>query len=92
MKKLALIFILFFGLFAFTNKKNSKEKYPEIKFKYETLERKNIKYNGDQLFLFPFKNKGNDTLLISNVQSSCGCVVGSGPREPIPPGGKMSFK
>ena len=92
MKKLALIFILFFGLFAFTNKKNSKEKHPEIKFKYETLERKNIKYNGDLLFLFPFKNKGNDTLLISNVQSSCGCVVGSGPREPIPPGGKNVIK
>ena len=48
MKKLSLIFILFFGLFAFTNKKNSKGKHPEIKFKYETLERKNIKYNGDQ--------------------------------------------
>ena len=92
MKKLSLIFILFFGLFAFTNKKNSKGKHPEIKFKYETLERKNIKYNGDQLFLFPFKNKGNDTLLISNVQSSCGCVVGSGPREPIPPGGKNVIK
>ena len=92
MKKLALIFILFFGLFAFTNKKNSKEKHPEIKFKYETLERKNIKYNGDLLFLFPFKNKGNDTLLISNVQSSCGCVVGSGPREPIPPKGKNVIK
>ena len=31
-------------------------------------------------------------MLISNVQSSCGCVVGSGPREPIPPGGKNVIK
>ncbi len=92
MKKTAVIFILFFGLFAFTFRETKKDKHPEISFKYETLERKNIEYNGDQLFLFPFKNKGNDTLLISNVQSSCGCVVGSGPREPIPPGGKNVIK
>ena len=88
MKKTAFIFILFFGVFAFTFRKTSRVKHPEIKFKYETLERKNIEYNGNQLFLFPFKNKGNDTLLISNVKSSCDCVVGSGPREPIIPPGK----
>ena len=92
MKKKTLIFSLVLGLFSFTDSIITKEKHPEIKFKYEILERKNIEYNGDQLFLFPFKNKGNDTLLISNVQSSCGCVVGSGPREPIPPGGKNVIK
>jgi hypothetical protein len=92
MKKTAIIFILFFGLFAFTFKETKKDKHPEISFKYETLERKNIEYNGDQLFLFQFKNKGNDTLLINNVKSSCGCVVGSWPREPIPPGGKNVIK
>lgn len=92
MKNKILIFSLLLGLFSFTDSIITKEKHPEIKFKYEILERKNIEYNGDQLFLFPFKNKGNDTLLISNVKSSCGCVVGSWPREPIPPGGKNVIK
>ena len=92
MKNKILIFSLLLGLFSFTDSIITKEKHPEIKFKYEILQRKNIEYNGDQLFLFPFKNKGNDTLLISNVKSSCGCVVGSGPREPIAPGGKNVVK
>jgi len=90
MKKTAFIFILLFGIFTF--RKTSRVKHPEIKFKHETLERKNIEYNGDQLFLFPFKNKGNDTLLISNVKSSCGCVIGYWSKEPIPPGKKISSK
>ena len=92
MKNKILIFSLLLGLFSFTDSIITKEKHPEIKFKYEILERKNIEYNGDQLFLFQFKNKGNDTLLINNVKSSCGCVVGSWPREPIPPGGKNVIK
>jgi hypothetical protein len=89
MKKKTLIFSLLFGLFSFTDSIFTKEKHPEIKFKYEILERKNIEYNGDQLFLFPFKNKGNDTLLISNVQSSCGFVAPYWSNKPITPGKKM---
>lgn len=92
MKNKILFFSLLFGTFSFKDSIIAKEKHAEIKFKYEILERKNIEYNGDQLFLFPFKNLGDDTLLISDVKSSCGCVVGSWPREPIPPGGKNVIK
>ena len=49
-----------------------KEKHPEIKFKYEILERKNIEYNGDQLFLFPFLMHHEDNL--GNYQNLF-CVV-----------------
>ena len=58
MKKNTLIFSLVFGLFSFTDSIITKEKHPEIKFKYEILERKNIEYNGDQLFFFLLKIKG----------------------------------
>lgn len=91
MKKTILLFIISLGLFAFKVEFGSKEKSPKIKFKYLIVERKDIEYNKDREFLFPFKNIGKDTLLV-NVQSNCGCVVGYGPREPILPGKKNVIK
>jgi hypothetical protein len=35
---------------------------------------------------FHFTNTGNAPLLISNVQTSCGCTVGEFPHDPIAPG------
>jgi hypothetical protein len=35
---------------------------------------------------FVFTNTGDQTLIISTCKSSCGCVVATCPREPIPPG------
>jgi hypothetical protein len=38
---------------------------------------------------YTFTNTGNEPLLITNVQVSCGCTTPKGwPRDPIPPGGK----
>ncbi len=36
---------------------------------------------------FTFKNKGNQTLLISDVRTTCGCTVPEWNRNPIPAGG-----
>ncbi len=36
---------------------------------------------------FRFVNAGNQPLIISNTRSSCGCLVPSYPKEPIPPQG-----
>lgn len=43
---------------------------------------------------FEFKNTGNAPLIITNVQSTCGCTVPSKPTEPILPGktGKIDVK
>ena len=43
---------------------------------------------------FEFKNTGNEPLIITNVQSTCGCTVPSKPKEPIMPGktGKIDVK
>ena len=43
---------------------------------------------------FEFKNTGDAPLIISNVQSTCGCTVPSKPTEPIMPGksGKIDVK
>ena len=38
---------------------------------------------------FYFTNTGNEPLIITNVQVTCGCTTPKGwPREPIPPSGK----
>jgi len=43
---------------------------------------------------FEFKNTGNAPLIITNVQSTCGCTVPSKPTEPVLPGktGKIDVK
>ena len=43
---------------------------------------------------FEFKNTGNEPLIITNVQSTCGCTVPTKPTEPIMPGktGKIDVK
>lgn len=35
---------------------------------------------------YKFTNTGNEPLILSNAQGSCGCTVPKWPREPIPPG------
>ena len=37
-------------------------------------------------YSFHFTNSGNAPLIISNVNTSCGCTIGDYPHEPIAPG------
>jgi hypothetical protein len=41
---------------------------------------------------FKFTNTGNQPLLITNIQTSCGCTTPTWPRDPIMPGGKGELK
>lgn len=47
-------------------------------------------YQGDKVeHTFKFTNTGNEPLIITNVQVTCGCTTPKGyPRDPIAPGGK----
>ncbi len=69
----------------------SKEKVsgPVITFDKNTHDFGDI-YQGDQVeHTFKFTNTGNEALVITNVQVTCGCTTPKGwPREPINPGGK----
>ena len=59
---------------------------PRIQLEYFHLDRGEILFNGDGIFRFPFTNIGEDTLIISSVKSSCGCLVPTYNRQPIAPG------
>ena len=37
-------------------------------------------------FVFKFKNTGKAPLIISNVQTTCGCTVPDWPKDPVAPG------
>ena len=41
---------------------------------------------------FSFTNSGNDALIISSVQASCGCTVTAYTKDPIPAGGSGYVK
>ncbi|MCU0396999.1 MAG: DUF1573 domain-containing protein [Cyclobacteriaceae bacterium] len=50
-------------------------------------------FQGDKVEqVFKFTNTGNEPLIISNIQVTCGCTAPEWPRNPIPPGGKGEIK
>lgn len=49
-------------------------------------------HQGDKVeHVFAFENTGNEPLLISNVQVTCGCTASKWPRDPIAPGQSSSI-
>lgn len=50
-------------------------------------------YQGDVVeHTFKFTNTGNQPLMITNIQPTCGCTTPQWPRDPIMPGGKGEIK
>ncbi len=94
--------LLFIGFITFTI--NAQEKKvdakpqdpnaPVFEFATEVIDYGKIEYNSDGVRVFEFKNVGKSPLIISRVQSSCGCTVPKKPTEPIMPGetGKIEVK
>ncbi len=65
---------------------------PEISFAKTTHDYGTVTKGGDGTCEFVFKNTGVEPLILSNVQSSCGCTVPEWPREPILKGKSSSIK
>ena len=67
----------------------------EFKDKNNTIDYGTVsKGSDDGVRSFEFTNTGDSPLIITNVQSTCGCTVPSKPTEPIMPGktGKIDVK
>jgi hypothetical protein len=92
MKKLMLL--LFIGFL--TISVNAQEKKvtetavdpnaPVFKFDTEVIDYGKIELNADGVRTFKFKNVGKSPLIITRIQSSCGCTVPKKPKDPIMPG------
>ena len=50
-------------------------------------------YQGDKVeHIFKFENTGNEALIITNVQTTCGCTAPNWPRAPVAPGQEAEIK
>ncbi len=55
-------------------------------FDVSTVDYGMIEKGSDRIRKFPFKNTGNEPLIIKNAKGSCGCTVPTYPKEPVMPG------
>tara|TARA_R110001583_G_scaffold58714_5_gene174834 strand:- start:1443 stop:1886 length:444 start_codon:yes stop_codon:yes gene_type:complete len=90
MKK--IMTLLFIGLISLSIKAQEKTETvvdtnaPVFEFETDVIDYGKIEQNADGLRVFKFKNVGKSPLVISKVQSSCGCTVPKKPEAPIMPG------
>jgi LEA14-like dessication related protein len=91
MKKFVLITVIFINAVVFA------QTGPKIEFKNaeNTIDYGKVTKDEESgIRTFEFTNTGDAPLIITNVQSTCGCTVPSKPTEPIAPGktGKIDVK
>lgn len=58
----------------------------KIKFESEIIEYGVMQQDANGIRELKFTNVGKEPLILSNVQSSCGCLVANWTKEPIAPG------
>jgi hypothetical protein len=86
MKTLAVCFTIFtlFSLSAIAQHVNPPE--PTIVFDKVEHNYGEIEYGGDGMCTFTFTNKGEEPIMLTSVNASCGCTAPNWSREPIKPG------
>ena len=90
-KYLFLVVVLGFAFHAFAQESQTTEKKdgPVLTWDKKTHDFGDITQGDKVETTYFFTNTGNEPLLITNVQVSCGCTTPKGwPRDPVPPGGK----
>jgi hypothetical protein len=65
---------------------------PEITFESTEHDFGTLPYEGNGTTDFVFTNSGKEPLVLTNVQSSCGCTTPEWPREPIKNGQKATIR
>lgn len=92
-----ICFLLFFGSSSYAQKQtlnnlaNDPAK-PEFKFDVEEHNFGTIKQGDAVTYEFKFTNTGNEPIIISNAEGSCGCTVPVYPKQPILKGQQASIK
>jgi hypothetical protein len=94
MKYLQLSFFLLLSSTFFAQEIPSakKDAQPPLRFTVLEIERQNIPFGSEDLFVFEFKNTSKKAAIITNVQTSCGCTAAERPETPIKKGKKGVIK
>ncbi|MFY9243299.1 MAG: DUF1573 domain-containing protein [Polaribacter sp.] len=64
----------------------------EFKFENETIDYGKISKDANGERIFKFTNVGDQPIIITNIQSICGCTVPKKPEKPIMPGEQGEIK
>ena len=96
MKKFVVwVFLFLFGAVAAFAQENTvttpDPNAPVITFKDSKHDFGDIKQGDVVSYVFEFENTGKSPLILSQVQTTCGCTTPKWPREPIAPGAKSSI-
>ena len=84
---ITLIFGLFVVFYAYAQEEAMVEG-PYITFEEKAFDFGDIHQDDKVEHLFSFENTGTAPLIITNVQTTCGCTAPEWPKEPIMPGEK----
>lgn len=92
MKKYIFLFAVLFMSAQLIAQESSKDaKGPVITFEKKTHDFGDISQGDKVEHTYKFTNTGNEPLIITNVQVTCGCTVPAWPRDPIMPGQKAEI-
>jgi hypothetical protein len=89
MKKLILLFTLILGISVAVN---AQSKPAEFKFEKETHDFGKIPVNKPATFEFKYTNIGDQPLIITKVETTCGCTVPEYTQIPVKKGDSGSIK
>ncbi|HBK72126.1 MAG TPA: hypothetical protein DDZ39_10820 [Flavobacteriaceae bacterium] len=89
--KKAIIVLIFFVFICISCKK-LEEKGAMISFKTELFDFNEISAEKEVTAIFNFSNTGDNSLIISDVETDCGCTVPEYPKEPLQPNKKGEIK
>ena len=65
---------------------------PQLTFEEEEYNFGDIHQGEKAEHVFAFENSGTEPLILSNVNTTCGCTATNWPRDPIAPGGTGEIK
>lgn len=84
-----VIFFLIFLSNIFISCKDEQKNLENLKtiinFRTEVFDFGTIAANEDATAVFKFSNKGGNPLIVTDVQTTCGCTVPEYPKEPLKP-------
>lgn len=87
-----MICTIVFAFLAFAGITASAQEKAEFKFEQETHDFGKIPQGTPVTYTFKFTNTGTAPLIISNIQSTCGCTVPDYSKTPVKPGEEGQIK
>ncbi|MBN2682501.1 MAG: DUF1573 domain-containing protein [Bacteroidales bacterium] len=84
--------ILFLAVITFMSIQIFSQQVAEISFDKTEHNYGEIPRKADGLSVFTLKNTGQKPVVITNVQTSCGCTATNWPKEPIMPGKEKTIE